>query len=102
MYYVYVLQSHKDSHLYTGFTLDLKRRLKAHNKGKVYSTKKRTPLKLIYYEACLSQEDATSREKYLKSTYGKRFIKNRLTNYLNSLNSNITRGKRECDDDQIK
>jgi Predicted endonuclease containing a URI domain len=84
MYYVYVLQSHKDSHFYTGFTLDLKRRLKEHNEGKVCSTKKRTPLKLIYYEACLSQEDAIIREKYLKTTYGKRFIKNRLTNYLNS------------------
>ncbi len=92
MYYVYVLQSHKDNLLYTGFTLDLKRRLKEHNEGNVSSTKKRTPFKLIYYEACLSQEDAIRREKYLKSTYGKRFIKNRLTNYLHSLNANITRG----------
>lgn len=83
MYYVYVLQSEKDSHFYVGYTADLKARIKLHNEGKVNSTKDRRPLNLIYYEACLNQEDAFHREKYLKTTYGKRYIKNRLKEYIN-------------------
>ena len=72
MYYVYVLLSEVDTQFYTGATADLKFRLKQHNEGKVLSTKKRSPLKLIYYEACLCQEDAFRREKYLHSTRFKR------------------------------
>ena len=37
---------------------------------------------LIYFEACLTQEDAFHREKYLKTYYGKMFLKNRLKSYL--------------------
>lgn len=37
--------------------------------------------KLVYYEACLNQQDATHREKYLKSYKGKLFIRNRLKSY---------------------
>ncbi|MBU2563896.1 MAG: GIY-YIG nuclease family protein, partial [Actinobacteria bacterium] len=48
----------------------------------VESTKYRKPLKLIYYEVCINQQDALHREKYLKTTYGKRYIRNRLKNYL--------------------
>ena len=83
MYYVYVLQSDKDSKFYVGYTADLEARIKLHNEGKVNSTKNRMLLKLIYYEACTNQRDALHREKYLKSAYGKRYIKNRLKGYLN-------------------
>ena len=82
MYYTYVLQSTRDMKFYTGFTKDLKLRFEQHNKGFVESTKDRRPLTLIYYEACLSQEDATKREKYLKSYHGKMFIRKRLKSYL--------------------
>lgn len=68
--------------MYTGYTKDLKLRLELHNKGKVESTKNRQPLELVYYEACLNQQDATHREKYLKTYLGKMFIKNRLKSYL--------------------
>ncbi len=74
--------SKKDNKFYTGFTTDLKRRFEEHCKGYVESTKDRKPLKLIYYEACLSQKDATHREKYLKTFHGKMFIRNRLKSYL--------------------
>ncbi|PRZ00824.1 putative endonuclease [Marinilabilia salmonicolor] len=67
---------------YTGYTSNLEERLKAHNNGEVASTKNRIPLKLVYFEACLNQQDATHREKYLKTTYGKRYIKNRIKNFL--------------------
>ncbi|MBW1753873.1 MAG: GIY-YIG nuclease family protein [Deltaproteobacteria bacterium] len=82
MYYTYVLQSEKDSGFYIGFTKDLKLRFEEHSKGRVDSTKSRRPLKLIYYEACLIQEDATRREKYLKTYNGKRFLHKRLKSYL--------------------
>ena len=67
MLYTYVLQSEKDNKFYVGFTKDLKRRVEQHNKGLAESTKNRIPFSLIYYEACLDQNYATKREKYLKS-----------------------------------
>ncbi len=82
MYYTYVLLSLKDKKMYTGYTKDLKLRFEKHNRGLVESTRDRHPLKLIYYEACLDRSDATHREKYLKTHYGKMFIKNRLKSYL--------------------
>ncbi len=82
MYYTYVLISLKDKKFYTGYTSDIEKRLLAHNNGDVTSTKYRRPLKLVYYEACLNQADALHREKYLKTTYGKRYIKNRIKNML--------------------
>ena len=51
----------------------------------VSSTKARLPVRLVYYEACLSQADAFRREKYLKSGPGKRYLKNRLKDSLASL-----------------
>ena len=85
MYYVYILKSSKDKKFYTGYTKDLKLRLEKHKKGLVESTKNRIPIKLIHYEACLSRDDATHREKYLKTHLGKMFIKNRLKSYLTGL-----------------
>ena len=82
MYYTYVLQSAKDLNFYVGFTKDLKLRFEQHKKGLVESTKDRRPLKLIYYEACINQMDATKREKYLKTYNGRRFLHKRLKSYL--------------------
>ncbi len=80
--YVYALRSQRDGRFYVGFTGDLKRRLVEHNAGRVDSTRTRAPLELIYYEACRDPRDATRREKYLKSAWGKRYLKGRLKNYL--------------------
>ena len=82
MYYIYILRSKKDGNFYTGYTKDLKNRITTHQAGKVFSTKNRLPMKLVYYEACLNQQDAAHREKYLKTAWGKRYIKTRLKNYL--------------------
>ena len=81
MHFVYVLQSEVDGRFYTGCTGDLRKRFQQHNDGNVLSTRDRRPLKLIYYEACLNELDAFRREKYLKTTYGKRYIKVRCKNY---------------------
>ncbi len=82
MFYTYILKSKKDNQFYTGYTNNLKERMELHNKGKIVSTKNRLPIELVYYESCLNQQDATHREKYLKTSWGKRFIKTRLKNYL--------------------
>lgn len=66
MFYVYILRSAKDRKIYTGFTKNLRERLKEHKARKVKSTSFRYPLKLVYYEAYLSKKDAQNREKYLK------------------------------------
>lgn len=78
MFYTYVLKSIKDGKLYIGWTDDLKKRFKNHNQGKVDATKNRTPFTLIYYEACKSKEKAIEREKYLKTGFGRNFLKNRI------------------------
>ena len=85
MFYTYILQSKEDGKLYAGYTKDLKLRFEQHQKGQVESTKKRRPLTLIYYEVCLNQEDATRREKYFKTHYGKLFLKKRLKSYFTGL-----------------
>jgi len=84
-YYTYVLQSLKDDFFYVGFTKDLDSRLKKHSNGHVLSTIKRRPFELIYYEVCFNKDDAIHREKYLKTTYGRRYIKNRIKNTKNGL-----------------
>ena len=81
MHYVYVLQSEVEGRLYTGCTGDLRKRFKQHADGKVPATQQRTPLKLIYHEASLSADDAFRREKYLKTAYGKRYLKVRCRSY---------------------
>jgi len=82
-FYVYVLESRKDGKRYIGYTNNLKRRLEEHKQGKSFSTKPRLPLKLIYFEGCLVEEDAKRRESYLKSTQGRRFLGLRLIKYNN-------------------
>ena len=82
MYYTYVLQSMIDMNFYTGSTKNLKLRFEKHKKGHVDSTKDRRPVKLIYYEACLDENDARKREKYFKTYHGKMYLKRRLKSYL--------------------
>lgn len=85
-FFTYVILSEKDGKFYTGTTGDLNKRIEYHNKGLVVSTKYRLPVKLIYFEACLSKEDAFRRERYLKTGMGKRYLKNHLFNSLKPLN----------------
>jgi len=82
MHFVYLLKSLKDGKFYTGYTEDLERRLNEHNNAKIKSTEHRRPFEIIYYEACRNQKDALHRERYLKTTYGKRYLKVRLKNDL--------------------
>jgi putative endonuclease len=78
MFYTYVLSSLKDGNLYGGFTSNLEARIIEHNSESVTSTKSRIPFKLVYYEACSDKDKAIKREKYFKSGFGRRFLKERI------------------------
>ena len=93
MYYVYALRSLKDGEFYIGFTKDIDKRLAAHNNRQVQATRNRIPFEIVYYEASRNINDAINREKYLKTTYGKRYLTNRLKEL--SSRVNISRGKRD-------
>lgn len=73
-FYTYVLESQKDGNRYIGFTRDLRKRIKEHNKGVSFAMKFRQPLKLVYFKGCLNEQDAKRREHYLKGTQGRRFL----------------------------
>lgn len=77
-FYTYVLKCERTKTFYTGTTDNLEKRLKQHDKGKVFYTKSRLPVKLVYFEGCLSKDNAYRRERYLKTGMGKRYLKNRL------------------------
>lgn len=86
MFYVYILFSEKDKKLYTGYSPDLKVRVKKHNDGYVKATKYRRPLKLIYYEVYKEELDAKRREIYLKGGKGKAELKIQLKEIFKKLN----------------
>lgn len=81
MYYVYILKL-SNGDLYKGSTADLKSRIKAHQANKVNSTKSKNP-KLIHFECYIRKTDAMRREKFLKTTEGKRLLKQQIRDYLN-------------------
>lgn len=66
MYYVYILQDQITKDIYVGSTKDLVKRFQQHVGGKTYSTNKYKKLKLMYYEAYLTETNARLREKKLK------------------------------------
>ena len=84
MHYFYIIQSIKKSNeIYSGSTNNLKERVTNHNKGKVISTKRYLPWRLVYYEAYLSEDDARAREKkFKKHGKGNNELKKRIKNSL--------------------
>ena len=88
MHYTYLLLSKRDKRYYTGCANNLRKRVLAHNAGRVRSTAARASLELIYYEACLHRDDALRRERFLKTGKGKRFLRNRLAAFPDGLSSN--------------
>ena len=64
--YMYVLEC-ADGSLYTGYTTDVKRRLKTHNSGKgAKYTRARLPVSLLYQEAFASKGEAMRAEALFK------------------------------------
>ncbi|MBI2034300.1 MAG: GIY-YIG nuclease family protein [Candidatus Levybacteria bacterium] len=75
MYYVYLLRSKQNGKIYTGYTGNLKERLRKHKNDQVHTTARMGNIELIYYEAYKDKRDAIQREKYFKTTKGKRTVR---------------------------
>ena len=84
-YCVYVLYSLKDNKQYIGYTTNLEKRIRDHNAGRTTSTAPRRPLELIFCEYYNNRQDAMRREKYFKTTAGKKALKLMLRETLNVL-----------------
>ena len=66
MNYTYMVRC-ADGTLYTGWTTDLEKRIKAHNAGKgAKYTKNRAPVRLVYYEEYETKQEALKREYAIK------------------------------------
>lgn len=64
--YVYIVQC-ADGSLYTGYTVDLERRVNTHNAGRgAKYTRSRLPVRLVYSEKLPSISDAMKRERAIK------------------------------------
>lgn len=75
MFTVYVLQDYEGK-LYKGVTNNLERRLSEHRRGKTTTTRRMRDIKLIYKECYGTFKEARKREVYLKTSAGRRFLKN--------------------------
>lgn len=78
MYYVYVLHSLKCNRLYVGSSAQPDERLKSHNAGRVKSTKAYRPWERVLLEELSDRNTAEKRERYLKSGWGRRWLKDNL------------------------
>jgi putative endonuclease len=74
-YAVYVLYSQKDHLLYIGYTANFKRRMEEHAEGRSKSTACRRPFVCVFCEYYLCKIDAIRREKYFKTSTGKRVLR---------------------------
>ncbi len=75
MYYVYAIKSEFKNYIYVGITDNIKRRIGEHNKGYSKTTKPYKPFKTILIEMLPNRIEARKREKFLKSGFGKEYIK---------------------------
>ena len=76
MWYVYFLEL-ANTHIYTGSTNDLKRRIASHEKGHVTSTRNFLPVRLKAYVAVETENVARNLEQYFKTGSGKAIAKKR-------------------------
>ncbi len=66
VYYTYMVMC-SDRSLYTGYTDDLVRRIRAHNNGKgAKYTRSRRPVQLVYWEKFATKRQAMQREYAIK------------------------------------
>jgi len=81
MYYFYALQFVKNKKLYSGFTNDLKKRIRDHKSKQSNFTSRNGEFRLIFYEAYLNKKDAKEAEKYFKSGHGREVLREKLKYY---------------------
>ena len=74
MFYAYVLKSITHDFYYKGHCEHPEERLAEHNSGMTKSIRPYIPFQLIYKEAFVTREEAIAREKYFKTSAGRRFL----------------------------
>lgn len=79
MFNVYVLKSANHNYLYKGYCEDLDKRLAEHNSGKTRSNKNYLPFIVVYVEEFKTKSEAIKRERYFKTSAGRRFLKKKLS-----------------------
>jgi len=84
-FYVYILLSLKDGKFYVGYSANLKKRIGEHFSGKVTATKYRLPFKLLHYEYFINKEDAEARERFYKSGFGRKQLREALKRTLKNV-----------------
>jgi len=85
MYFVYILLLANKT-LYTGSTADIQKRINDHCNGRVKSTRHKRPVKLLHQEGYILKSDAQRRERFLKTTEGKRLLKQQIRDILTQEN----------------
>ena len=75
-YIIYALKSLSHNYIYIGQTKNLANRFKRHNNGHEKTTRHYRPFKIIYTERADNRLKARLREKFLKSGFGKEYLKN--------------------------
>jgi putative endonuclease len=78
MYYAYVLKSISHDFYYKGHCKDLTKRILQHNSGMTISIRPYLPFELVYAETFDTEQQAIDREKYFKTSAGRRFLKTKL------------------------
>ena len=77
-YHVYVLLNEAKTRTYTGVADDIDKRLAEHNSGKVKSSSPYRPYKIAHTESFETLREARQKEKFYKSTTGRRRLKEML------------------------
>ena len=75
MYHVYFLLNEVKTRTYTGVSDNVEARLQEHNKGRVKSSRLYRPYRVIYTEEFETLSEARQRERFYKSTTGRRRLK---------------------------
>ena len=78
MNYVYILLNETKTRTYTGVADDVEKRLNEHNTGRVKSSRPYRPYKIFYTESFATLSEARQKEKFYKSTTGRRRLKEML------------------------
>ena len=89
MYYVYALFSREDNKFYIGYTENLQRRLKEHQAGYNYTTARYKNQRVIFAEIFVNEQDARRREKYFKTTKGRKALRLILRGALTTYRKNL-------------
>ena len=75
MYFIYILLNELKTRTYIGVAEDVEKRLKEHNAGRVKSSKPYRSYKIIHTESFNTLSEARQKEKYFKTSTGRRKIR---------------------------